>query len=139
MIALNCDLRFCVESATFRFPGAGYGLVVAAAQLSAAIGQARAKDLIFTGRTVAADEAQQLGLVNRVVSPSELEGVAAEYVRMIAANSPQAIRHSKAVINAATIDDGAVKREIEANRLLRGGDDHNQRFSDATTRVTGRS
>lgn len=138
VIALQCDLRFCTANATFRFPGAGYGLVVAASLLPAAIGQAQAKDLIFTGRTVSAAEALRLGLVNRVAGATrELDALAAEYVRMIAANSPIAVRHSKTVINMAALDAAAVAREAEINRQLRGSDDHTRRFGEATTRVTG--
>jgi enoyl-CoA hydratase/carnithine racemase len=137
VIALNCDIRFCSDDARFRFPGAGYGLVVAAAHLPAAIGQAQAKDLIFTGRTIGAAEAAQLGLVNRSVPRDELEALAIDYVRVIAANSPSAVRHAKRVINLATLDSEAIQGEIEANRQLRGGPDHVARFDAATTRVTG--
>ncbi|MFN0096359.1 MAG: enoyl-CoA hydratase/isomerase family protein [Dehalococcoidia bacterium] len=137
VVALNCDIRFCSDDSRFRFPGAGYGLVVAAAHLPAAVGQAAAKDLVFTGRTLGAAEAAQLGLVNRSVTRAELEPLAVDYVRMIAGNSPSAVRHAKRVINLAALDNDAIEHELEANRQLRGGPDHVARFDAATTRVTG--
>ena len=135
--ALHCDIRLCSEQASFRFPGAGYGLVVAAAHLPAAVGQARAKDLILTGRTIEATEAYEMGLVNRVTAADQLEPLAREYVRMIAANAPQAVRHAKQVINLASLREEAIAREIEINRELRAGAEHHARFSAATDRVVG--
>lgn len=137
VVALNCDIRFASDDATFRFPGAGYGLVVAASLLPAAIGQAKAKDLILTGRTVGATEACEMGLVNRVVGRDGLDALALEYVRMIAANSPKAVRASKHVMNLAALDHGAIGQELEYNRQLRGGDDHVARFGAAADRVVG--
>ncbi|HEY7294776.1 MAG TPA: enoyl-CoA hydratase/isomerase family protein [Dehalococcoidia bacterium] len=135
--ALQCDIRICSDRAVFKFPGASYGLVVAASLLPAVVGQARAKDLVFTGRTFDAAEALELGLVNKVVPHEQLETVALEYARMIAANSPLALRHAKRVINAAALDAAAIELEREANRELRGGPDHSARFNAATDRVVG--
>lgn len=135
--ALHCDIRLCSERASFRFPGAGYGLVVAAAYLPAAVGQARAKDLILTGRTIDAAEAYEMGLVNRVVPPEELGPLAREYARMIAANSPGAVRYAKQVIDLAALREEAIAREVEVNRELRSGDEHHARFRAATDRVVG--
>lgn len=137
MTALHCDIRLASEEATFRFPGAGYGLVVAAAFLPAAVGQARAKDLILTGRTIDAREAFEMGLVNRVVPAADLTPLAGEYARMIAANSPEAVRHSKAVINMASLDAAAIAHEAEITRGLRGSDQHRERFNAATDLVVG--
>jgi enoyl-CoA hydratase/carnithine racemase len=136
--ALQCDIRICSDRAIFRFPGASYGLVVAASLLPAVVGQANAKDLVFTGRTIEAAEALALGLVNRVVPHAELERVALDYARMIAANSPLAIRLAKRVINAAALDAAAIELEREANRELRGGPDHTARFGAAADRIVGK-
>jgi len=117
--ALQCDIRICSDEATFRFPGAAYGLVVAASLLPAAVGQARAKDLIFTGRTIDAAEALEMGLVNKVVPAARLEEVTRDYVRMIAANSPLAVAGAKRVINRASLHREAAGLEGEVNRELR--------------------
>ncbi|MHB8576630.1 MAG: enoyl-CoA hydratase/isomerase family protein [Dehalococcoidia bacterium] len=135
--ALHCDIRICSEAATFRFPGAGYGLVVAASLLPAAVGQARAKDLILTGRTIDAAEALEMGLVNKVVPADDVEALAKDYVHMIAANSPGAVRYAKQVVNLASLHREAIEREVAANRELRGGDEHRERFNAATDRVVG--
>lgn len=135
--ALQCDIRICSDEATFRFPGAAYGLVVAASLLPAAVGQARAKDLIFTGRTIDAAEALEMGLVNKVVPAARLEEVTRDYVRMIAANSPLAVAGAKRVINRASLHREAAELEGEVNRELRAGADHSERFSRATDRVVG--
>ncbi len=135
--ALQCDIRLCSDQATFRFPGAAYGLVVAASLLPAAVGQARAKDLIFTGRTIDAAEAYEMGLVNRIVSADGLEQMARDYVRMMAVNSPQALKYAKKVINRASLQPEAFELEGQVNRELRRGSDHAERFSRATDRVVG--
>lgn len=137
VLALACDIRLCGEAARFRFPAANYGLVVAAATLPAAVGQACAKDLIFTGRTIDAAEAYRIGLVERVVPDAALDALARGYVAMIAANSPAAVAGSKRVINAAALDEGALALEAEFNRTLRGGPEHIERFNQAADRVVG--
>jgi len=137
-LALACDLRLASERASFRFPGASYGLVVGGSQLPRIVGAAKAKELIFTARTVDADEAERIGLVNRVVAHDELEAAAWELARQIAHQSPAAVRWSKAVIDAATEVDKGAQAEIAANRELRGSADHVTRFREATERVAGR-
>jgi enoyl-CoA hydratase len=135
VLACVCDIRLAVPNATFRFPGANYGLVVGGTQLPKLVGPARAKELIFTARVVTADEAERIGLVNRIVPPDELEDAAWELALQIAANSPGALRWSKAVIDAATTVEKGIELEIESNRALRGSDDHTARFRAATERV----
>ncbi|MDZ4279128.1 MAG: enoyl-CoA hydratase-related protein, partial [Dehalococcoidia bacterium] len=97
-----------------------------------------AKELLFTARVVEAGEAERIGLVNRVVPHDALDGAAWELALQIAQQSPAAVRWSKAVVDAATTVDKGVDLEIEANRALRGSDDHVSRFRDATERVAGR-
>jgi enoyl-CoA hydratase/carnithine racemase len=137
-VALNCDLRFAAETATFRLPGTQYGLVVSATLLASAIGPAAAKDLLFSARVVDAQEALRIGLAQRLVPAEDLEQVTLAYAQEIAANSPLAIRHTKRVVNAATVLEVALEEERTANRLLRGGPDHTTRFSAAADRVLGR-
>ena len=55
----------------------------------------------------------------------------------IAQNSPDAVRWSKMVIDAATTVERGADVEMEANRALRGSSDHVARFRDATERVAG--
>ncbi|MCH7812268.1 MAG: enoyl-CoA hydratase/isomerase family protein [Chloroflexi bacterium] len=137
-LAIACDIRIASERASFRFPGTAYGLVVGGSMLPRIVGAAKAKELIFTARVVEAAEAERIGLVNQVVPHEELDERAWELALQIAQQSPPAVRWSKAVIDAATLLQEGVQAEIEANRALRGSDDHVTRFRDATKRVAGR-
>ena len=134
-LACACDIRIASERASFRFPGASYGLVVGGSQLPRIVGAARAKELIFTARVVEAEEAERIGLVNRVVPHDALDGVTWELARQIAEQSPPAVRWSKAVIDAASTVEKGIELEIEANRALRGSPEHVARFRAATKRV----
>ncbi len=134
-LACACDIRIASERASFRFPGAEYGLVVGGSQLPRIVGAPMAKELIFTARVVEADEALRIGLVNSVVPHENLDETAWDLARQIAKQSPDAVRWSKAVIDAASIVEKGVELEIEANRTLRGSADHMSRFREATQRV----
>ncbi len=137
VLAVSCDIRIASEQASFRFPGASYGLVVGGSQLPRIVGTAKAKELIFTARTVEAQEAERIGLVNQVVPHDGLDGAAWELARQIAQHSPNALRWSKAVIDAATTVEKGIELELDANRALRGSPDHVSRFRAATERVAG--
>ena len=134
-LAISCDIRIASDRASFRFPGASYGLVVGGSQLPRIVGGPKAKELILTARVIDAEEAERIGLVNQLVSHDQLEDAAWKMAREIAKQSPAAARWSKAVIDAATTVEKGVALEIEANRELRGSPDHISRFRDATLRV----
>lgn len=137
-LAISCDIRIASENATFRLPGAEYGLVVGAATLPRLVGAARAKELIFTARKFDAAEAFAYGLVSAVHPHEELLQEAWRMAETIASHSPEAVRETKRVIDAATLSEAAEKMENDANRRLRGSDDQVARFRAATQRVTGR-
>lgn len=137
-LASVCDIRLAAETATFRFPGAEYGLVVAAAHLPRITGAAKAKELILSARRFEAAEALATGFVNAVHPAKALMPAVLELAGAIAANSPDAVQASKAVIDAASLSHEAIRLEAEVNRRLRQGDDHRNRFRDAAQRVTGK-
>lgn len=137
-IAIGCDIRLASTSATFRLPGAEYGLVVAAATLPRLVGAAKAKEIIYTARKFDAGDALAWGLVSAVYEPEHLLPAALSMAADIAANSPSAVRASKAVIDAATLSDEAGELELAHNRVLRGSPEQSQRFRAATKKVTGR-
>jgi len=137
-LAIGCDIRLASANATFRLPGAEYGLVVAAATLPRLVGAAKAKELIFTGRRFDANQALQWGLLSSVHEPEQLMPAALTMAEEIAANSVAAVRASKAVIDAATLSDAASDLEHEKNRELRGSPEQVERFRAATKKVTGR-
>jgi enoyl-CoA hydratase len=69
-IAIACDLRVGGANLRMRFPGAALGVPVGPARLVTLCGLGAAKYLLLTSRTVGADEALRIGLVNRVVPES---------------------------------------------------------------------
>ena len=138
LLACACDLRVLTDRSRFRFPGADYGLVVGGAGLTALVGAPLAKELIFTLRVVDAEEAALIGLANRVVAPEEFAAALDELATAIADASPLAVRWAKQAINATIGAGDGHGVEEQADRLLRGGSDHMERFSRATERVTGR-
>ncbi len=137
LLAINCDIRIAAENARFRFVGASYGLVVGAFQLPRIVGAPLAKELIFTARTIDAQEALRIGLVSHLVPLEELEATVTEMALAIAANSRATIMESKQVIDIATSNREAFRREVEANLELRKSEEHRERFRAAAIRVTG--
>lgn len=135
LVAINCDIRVASDTAAFRFPGAAYGLVVGGAQLPRIIGPAFAKDLLFTGRVVRAEEALRIGLVNTVVPFADVESAAMDLARQIAANSPQALIATKETVDRATDIDDGTEREAAWNKVLRTSPEHHERFRSAAERV----
>jgi enoyl-CoA hydratase len=137
-LALGADIRIASTTAKIRFVGASYGLVVCGATLPLLVGPSRAKELIFSTRVVEAEEAERIGLVNRVVAPEQLLPEALALANQIAASSVPALRAAKRVIDAATYVDAAQSLETELNSALSSSRDHSERFLDATARITGR-
>lgn len=135
LLAITCDIRIASETAAFRFPGAVYGLVVGGSQLSRIVGAAFAKELLFTGRVVGAEEALRIGLVNHVVPADGVEEATMEMARQIAANSPQALLGTKQAVDRATEVDDAIRVEAEWNAGLRASPEHHERFRAAQERV----
>jgi enoyl-CoA hydratase/carnithine racemase len=138
LIAIECDIRLASDTSSYRFPGAEYGLVVGASTLPRLVGAAKAKEWILTTRKIDAEEARAEGLVNHLYPGEHLLQEALAMAEMIAGHSTDAVRKSKQVIDAATLDPGATKIEAEANRSLRGTEEQTERFRSATQRVTGR-
>ena len=101
-MALACDLRVAVEGAEMGLPEVGLGIIPGAGgtvRLPRAIGVARAKDLILTGRRVGAAEALSLGLVSRVAPAGALRQVALEVAGLVARNAPVSLRQAKRAID----------------------------------------
>ena len=135
VLAANCDIRICSDDAKFRFVGAVYGLVVGASRLPSLVGPAVAKELIFTARTVDAEEALRIGLANHVRPRAELEPFVMKMAAQIAEHSLPALMASKEVIDIASGFREAAKREFEHNAELRQSEEHLSRFRAAAERV----
>jgi enoyl-CoA hydratase len=119
-VALACDIRVAAENATFGFPEVGLGILPGMGgtqRLPRLIGPALAKELIFTGRRISAEEAREIGLVNRVVAEGEALYVARELAAEISANGPLAVRHAKAAANRSLDVDLVSGLEYEADQF----------------------
>lgn len=101
-LAMACDVRLAAEHARLGLPEAlrGMGANFGSVMLPRLVPLGIAYDMLYSGRTVSAHEAERWGLVNRVVPAAELAATAEEYVRMLLANAPLTIRRYKAVIQA---------------------------------------
>lgn len=94
-LALACDLRYAASGARLAAPFVRLGMhpgMAATYLLPNVVGEAHARDLLLTGRTVDADEALGLGLVSRVFAPEELAAGVLETATGIAATAPIASR-----------------------------------------------
>lgn len=98
-IAVACDLRVGGANLRMRFPGAALGVPVGPARLVTLCGLAVAKYLLFTSRTVGADEALRLGLVNRVAPAAATEEAALEVAATVAAHPPEAVARLKRMLH----------------------------------------
>lgn len=102
-VALACDLRFAAETARFAITPAKLGLVYNfgdTRRLVTAVGAARAKDILFTGRMLDAREAHAIGLIDHVHPEGVLDAAVATHVEMILANSGTSVRDIKRMIGA---------------------------------------
>ena len=87
------------------------------AYLARQIGQKRAREIFFLGRSYSAAEAFEMGMVNAVVPHAELEATALEWAREINAKSPTAQRMAKFALNL--IDDGLIGQQVFAGEATR--------------------
>jgi len=114
-IVAGCDLRIAGENLKLAWAGARLGVPVGPARLTPLIGVARAKELIFTGRVVDADEAATIGLVHDTVPAEEAEEAALRLAGHVAAHAPQGVASLKAAFREL---DGAQGRVAHENELL---------------------
>lgn len=98
-IALCCDFALATAAATWRFPEPQWGTVGATQRLQRAIGKRRAKDLLYTGRAMPAEEALATGLVARLVAADTLEAAGAEVAAAIAKAPPLAMALTKQAVD----------------------------------------
>ena len=100
--ALACDIRLASENAVFALPEVTLGIIPGfggTQRICRTLGIGMAKELLFTGRKMKAQEALNCGLVNRVFAQEALMSGAIDLATDIAANAPIAIRAAKAAAN----------------------------------------
>ncbi len=101
-LALSCDIRLASDRARFGLPQVAQGLMPVdggTQRLPRIIGRGKALELLLTAATISAEEALEIGLVNRVVPPEKLAGEVEALAGNIAAKGPIALRYIKEVVN----------------------------------------
>jgi len=102
-LALTCDIRVAARGIKLGMPPAKLGLIYSHTGLKKFLelcGPANTAELFYTGRNVTAERAEDMGLVNQVVDPEELEQRALELAAEIAANAPLSVSGNKRILRA---------------------------------------
>jgi 2-(1,2-epoxy-1,2-dihydrophenyl)acetyl-CoA isomerase len=130
-LALACDLRIAADDVQFSMLEIRFGLIPDLGgphRLPRVVGLARAKELIWTGRAVEAEEADRIGLVNRVVVPESLGKEAEAFVRELVAAPPLPLSLTKAIMNRAleTSLETDMERQAQAQAQAIESEDHRE-------------
>ncbi len=99
LLSSMLDIRIGCELTEFRFLAARYGRVNSTWSLPQVVGLAKAKELLFSGRVVTADEAERIGLLNQVVPSSQLREKAVELGQLICENDPRMVQGIKRLLH----------------------------------------
>ena len=112
--ALTCDMRICSDDSRFGIPagklGVGYKYT-ALKRLSDLVGPANTAEIFYTARQFDAQEAKDMGLVNRVLPVDKLEAYVADYVKTIGGNAPLTLKAVKVCLGEIAKDDD--KRDLD--------------------------
>lgn len=148
VIALASDLRIASEKASFRFLFTNVGLtgadMGAAYLLPRIVGMGRATEILFFGDKITAEQAERIGLVNKIVPPDELLPTAQEWASRLANGPTLALSMTKRLLNNEWNMDlaSALESEAQAQALMLMGEDHRTFFEafkeKAQPKFTGR-
>lgn len=103
-LAMACDIRLASENARLGLPEVKLGVICGAGgtqRLPRLVGEGIAKELIFTGKTITAEEALEIGLINQVTPPETLMETALSMAKIIESNGQLAVRAAKEAVNFA--------------------------------------
>jgi enoyl-CoA hydratase/carnithine racemase len=115
-VALSCDIRIASREIKVGMPPAKLGLVYShtgLAKFLEACGPAVTAELFYVGRNVDAERGREMGLLNRVVDPADLDRVAVEMSGEIAANAPLSVSGNKRILRALRGHAAALPPELE--------------------------
>jgi enoyl-CoA hydratase/carnithine racemase len=99
LLSSTLDLRIGCERSAFRFLAASYGRVNSSWSLPLVVGLPKAKELLYTGRIVASEEAERIGLLNQVVPAARLLDACIEIGQMIAKNDARMVQGLKRLLH----------------------------------------
>lgn len=128
-LAMACDIRICSKTAKLGQTELNVGILPGAGgtqRLTRLVGIAKAKEMVFTGMILTAQEAYDLGIVNHLAEPEELMDAAMAMAEKIVKKSPYILKMAKLVINAGA--DGDLNTALTIERLgqtaVFGSEDH---------------
>ncbi len=119
--ALGCDIRIAARDAKFGFPETGVGLTITGAGtklISQLVGLGKAKELVFTGEIIDAQQALQIGLVNQVVPEDQLLDAALNMCERIGRNSPLSLKLSRMALDEGLHSSFEQILALEAEHML---------------------
>lgn len=130
-LALVCDLRIASDTARFGQPEVKIGVIPAAGgtqRLPRLIGVTKAKELLFTGDSIDAQEAYRLGLVNKVVPVDQLMEEAKALAKKLIDNPPLSIKYAKRAVNVGMELDmvSALDYEAQCASILYASEDRKE-------------
>lgn len=130
-IALACDIRIASETASFGQPEINLGIIPGGGgsqRLTRLVGEGRAMEMILSGQIIDAKTAFEIGLVNHVVPPDQLEAKTIELANTIAEKGPIAVRLAKEAVKIASrsnLDEG-LRREVDLFALCFATEDKDE-------------
>jgi len=132
-LATLCDFTLAVPDAKFGYTEVRIGFIPAIVStfLLRQIGEKHARDLLLTGRIVAAEEAHRLGMVNEVVSPERLLPRAQEIAEQLIENSPASLTSTKRLLSDLRGHDldSQLQLAVKENAAIRSTDDFREGIS----------
>lgn len=123
-LALTCDIRIAEEHAKVGLPEVNLGLLPGGGgtqRLPRVVGSAKAKEMMFTGEAISAEEAYKLGIANKVVKQAEGKQAAEQLAQKMAKQSLQALSRIKRLVNEGEdlpLKDGLKQEEAQFNELF---------------------
>jgi methylglutaconyl-CoA hydratase len=132
-LATLCDFTLAVPEAKFGYTEVRIGFIPAIVStfLLRQVGEKHARDLLLTGRIIAADEAYRIGLINEIVAPENLSNRARELAAQLMENSPSSLLYTKRLLSAHAQEelDIQIKAAVHENAAIRAMPDFREGIS----------
>ncbi|MDC7124964.1 MAG: enoyl-CoA hydratase-related protein [Spirochaetales bacterium] len=119
-VCLACDFAYASEKAKLGFPEATLGIIPGFCgnkRLVDRIGKAAAKELIYTGRMIKAEEALRLGIINKICPAEELMSEVTKLAEEMTKTSPNSVKEAKDMLNTCVDNDLETMLKFETNKF----------------------